>query len=154
MISAESVSGKWFLKARFRELKNLRGKKNMYIRLLTQIKNAQATYKERMKFPYSNMTEKVLEVLKNNKFILNFEKKGRAPKKFFDIWLLYKKGVGAINGVKLISRPSRRIYKGYNKINSVRQGYGMGVISTSQGIMTSKEAKKNKVGGQMLFEIW
>jgi len=61
---------------------------------------------------------------------------------------------GAIRGIKLVSKPSRKLYTGYRQLRPVRQGYGVGIISTPKGIMTVKEAKKQKVGGQLLFEIW
>lgn len=126
----------------------------MYISLLTQIKNAQSVGKEKIKFPYSTMDEKILEILSANKFIIGFEKKGKAPKRYFEVSLLYKRGGGAISGTKLVSKPSRRVYRKKDGLRVVRQGYGVSVVSTSSGIMTGKEAKQKGVGGQILFEIW
>lgn len=105
--------------------------------------------------PYSKMDERVLDVLKKNKYIGDYSKKGRSIKKVFDIKLKYLEGKeGVIQGVKFISKPSRRIYIGYRELKPVRQGYGLLVISTPQGIMTGKEAKKMKLGGEILFKIW
>ncbi len=123
----------------------------MYIALLTKIKNAQAAGKTEIRAPYAHMDESVLEVLAKNKFIAQFEKKGKNPKKFFDISLPSKQ---SITDMKFISTPGRRIYKKYTELRPVKQGYGIAVISTSQGIMTDQEAKKNKVGGCVLFYIW
>jgi small subunit ribosomal protein S8 len=126
----------------------------MYIDLLTQIKNAQAVNKERVKTPYSAMDEKVLEILASKHFISGFEKKGRNPKKYLELALLYKNGSPAITGVKFISSPSRHVYRKYSQLRPVKQGYGISVISTSKGLTTDKDARKNKIGGEVLFNIW
>ncbi len=126
----------------------------MYTNLLTQIKNAQAVKKERVKTPYSAMDEKVLEILASSHFISGFEKKGRNPKKYLESTLLYKNGSPAITEVKFVSSPSRHIYKKYSQLRTVKQGYGISVISTSKGLMTDADARKGKVGGEVLFNIW
>ncbi|MBI2514998.1 30S ribosomal protein S8 [Candidatus Wolfebacteria bacterium] len=125
-----------------------------YINLLTKIKNAQAVKKENVKAAYSKMDEAILGILAANRYIDGFEKKGRGPKKFLDIQLKYEDGQPVIDGVKFISRPSRKIYAGYRDLKSVRYGHGLSVVSTPQGVMTNKEARKAKVGGEVLFEIW
>lgn len=126
----------------------------MYIHLLTKIKNAQALQKESVRFPHSKMDESILEVLARTGYIASFEKKGKNPKKFFDIQLAYKNGEGKIQGIRFISTPSRRLYKKTTELRSVRQGYGTAFISTSSGIMTNKDARTKKIGGQILFTIW
>lgn len=126
----------------------------MYINLLTQLKNAQAVKKENVKIPYSKIDEGVLKILTSNNYIENFEKKGQKIKRYFDVKLKYTENKGAINGIKLISKPSRRIYIGFEKIRPVKHGYGLMVISTSKGIMGGQEARKMKIGGLALFEIW
>lgn len=126
----------------------------MYTDLLTKIKNAQAVKKENIKVFHSKIDEKIVEVLTANNYLEKFEKKGRGAKKILDIKLKYNDGNGVIDGFKFISKPSRRIYIGYNEIRPVRQGYGLMIISTPKGIMTGKEAKKLKVGGEALFQIW
>jgi small subunit ribosomal protein S8 len=126
----------------------------MYIDLLIKIKNAQMGKKESLKSPYSKKDEDVLVILKRNGYIEDFDKKGRGPKKTFEIKLKYEEGNGAINGIKFVSKPSRRIYAGYKDIRPVKRGYGLSVVSTPNGLMSANEAKKNKVGGQLFFEIW
>lgn len=123
--------------------------------LLTKIKNAQKAKKELLKVPYSNLDFAVAEVLAKNNYLDNAAKKGRMPKRIIEIKLKYDKdGSGVINEIRILSKPSRRLYSGYKKLIRVKQGYGLGIISTPKGIMTTKEAKKEKVGGQLLFEIW
>ncbi|MEK7162837.1 MAG: 30S ribosomal protein S8 [Patescibacteria group bacterium] len=126
----------------------------MYIDLLTKIKNAQAVKKESIKVSYSKMDERVLEILKENNFIKDFDKKGRGAKRIIEIELKYNKEEKAISGIKLISKPSLRLYIGYKDIKQVRNGYGLLVVSTPKGVITGREAKKIKVGGEMLFKIW
>lgn len=126
----------------------------MYTDLLVKIKNAQAVKRENIKVSYSAMDNAVLEILEKWKFIENFAVKGRAPKKVFEINLKYNEGKGAIGGVKILSKPSRHLYAGYNEIWPVKQGFGLLIVSTSKGIMDGQSAKKAKLGGELLFEIW
>ncbi|OGY64446.1 MAG: 30S ribosomal protein S8 [Candidatus Harrisonbacteria bacterium RIFCSPLOWO2_02_FULL_41_11] len=126
----------------------------MYTDLLTKIKNAQSAKKTGLKTYYSNMDFAILEVLVKHKFLQDVSKKGRMPKRAIDITLKYKDGEGAISGLKFLSSPSRRLYLGYKDIKSVRQGYGLLILSTPKGIMDGRTAKKNKLGGQLLFEVW
>lgn len=126
----------------------------MYTSLLTHIQNAQKVHKEKIKTPFSAMDERVLTVLADNHFVESFERKGRNPKKYFEIVLLYKNGAPVISGVKFVSTPSRHVYKKYTQLRQVKQGYGVSVISTPSGIMTGTDARKKKVGGEILFNIW
>jgi small subunit ribosomal protein S8 len=127
----------------------------MYIDMLTRIRNAQAARHEKLKVPYSKMDMSIARLLADNKFIHAAEKKGRMPKRFIEIHLKYKsKKESPISGVKFVSTPARKVYLGYKHLRPVRSGYGLSIVSTPKGIMTSKEARKNTVGGQILFEIW
>ena len=126
----------------------------MYIDLLTQIKNAQAVKKESIKVPYTKNDERILEILASRKYIAAYDKKGRAPKRVLSIDLSYRDGQGAIEGVRFVSRPSIHIYKGCDEIRPVKNGRGLAVVSTPKGIMTGENARKEKVGGEIFFEIW
>ena len=126
----------------------------MYTDLLTKIKNAQQARKLSLKVPFSNMDMEVLDILVKRGFITAANKKGRMPKRVIEIDLKYSGEQGAISDIKFVSVPSRRIYAGYQDLRKIRQGYGTALISTSKGIMTIDEARKAKVGGQVLFEIW
>jgi len=126
----------------------------MYTDLLTKLKNAQAVKKENIKVVYLKMDEKILELLKENDYIEDIERKGKGTKRVLDIKLKYHNDKGVIDGIKFISKPSRRLYIGHKEIKPVRHGYGLLILSTPKGILTGKEAKKMKVGGEMLFEIW
>lgn len=126
----------------------------MYTDLLTQIKNAQQAKKEFLKVPFSTYDMAIADLLAANGYVEHAVKKGRLPKRIIEIRIKYKNGRGMIQTVKLISKPSRRLYAGYRELARVRHGYGIGVISTPQGIMTTREAKQKKVGGEILFEVW
>lgn len=123
----------------------------MYIDLLVKIKNNQEAGKIFFKTPFSKMDLAIAELLLKYGYLENVESKGKTTKKAIEINL--KEGK-AIKGVKFISLPSRRMYAGCKEIKSVKSGHGMGVISTSKGIMSDRDAKRNKLGGQVLFEIW
>lgn len=123
----------------------------MYINLLIKIKNAITAKNKSFKTSFNKMDKAVLEILKKHKFISGFETKGRSPKKYLEIEVL---GERTMNGLKILSKPSRRLYAHYNDFYKVKNGFGYLVVSTSLGIMDGGAARKNKVGGQLLFEIW
>ncbi len=127
----------------------------MYLDLLTKIKNGQASRKESVKLPYSEMDFIISELLVKHKFAEVASKKGRMPKRVLEVKLKYDEDrKGAVQGVRVLSKPSRRLYAGYKDLRPIRQGYGLLVLSTPQGIMDGKSARKLKLGGQLLFEIW
>ncbi len=126
----------------------------LYLDALTKIRNAQAAQQETVKFPFSNFTLAILEALEKNRFVESVSKKGRAPKRYLEVRLKYKNGKGAIGGMKILSTPSRRLYVGYGELKPVRQGFGVSVISTPKGVLDNKTARREKVGGQLLFEVW
>ncbi|PIR89345.1 MAG: 30S ribosomal protein S8 [Candidatus Harrisonbacteria bacterium CG10_big_fil_rev_8_21_14_0_10_40_38] len=127
----------------------------MYTDLLTKIKNAQGARKETMKVPYSNMDLKIAELLQKYGYIESVAKKGRLPKRVLEIKLKYEGKKGVITGIKFLSKPSRRIYSGYEDLRPTKLGgHSTSVISTPKGIMSFRQARREKVGGELLFEIW
>ena len=123
----------------------------MYIDLLIKIKNAQAAKKESLKAKFTKMNKAILDILVSFDFIKKAEVKGRSYKKYIDIELNQDK---SFEGLRFLSKPSRRLYAGYSGIKKVKGSRGLLFVSTSKGIMTGEQAKKQKVGGQMLFEVW
>jgi len=122
--------------------------------MLTSIRNAQAAKKDTVSVPFSDLKYKIAGILAKNSFIEKVEKKGKKTNKIIEISLKYQQGSPQISGLKKISRPGQRIYKTFNEIRPVRGGYGLAIISTSRGLMTNKEARKNKLGGELICEIW
>ena len=122
--------------------------------MLTSIRNAQAVLKKTVKVPFSGLKFELAKVLEKNGFLKKVEKKGRGVKKFIEIQLKYEDKVPAISGLKKISKPGQRIYSGAKELRSVRSGYGISVISTSKGLMTNKEARKQNLGGEVICKVW
>lgn len=126
----------------------------MTIDALIRIKNAQAVKKELVKIPHSRMIFDVLEVLVKNGYLDSVSKKGKGIKKYLEVKLKYENNEGFIRGIKLVSKPSVKYYSGYKELKRVKSGYGLGIISTPQGIMTYQEARKKHLGGERICEIW
>lgn len=122
--------------------------------LIIQLKNGSAANKESVVMPHSNFTESVANALARKGFVKPAVKKGKGVQKLIEVGLIYVNGNARINDVKRISKPSKRLYKGYNEIHQVKQGYGSTFVSTPKGILADDEARKEKVGGEVLFQIW
>jgi small subunit ribosomal protein S8 len=126
----------------------------MYYDLLSKIKNASMAKKENITVPYSKMDEAVLNVLSENGYIKGIAVDVLEKKKNITVRCAYKGKNPAVSDFKIISKPSRKSYIDYRSLRPIRQGYGIAVLSTPNGIMSGKDAKKNKIGGEYLFEIW
>jgi len=122
--------------------------------MLTSIRNALAVKHSTVVIPFSNFKYGIAKIFEKEGFIEKIEKKGRKSKRLIEITLKYSDDTPAISGLKRISKPGQRIYSNWKKIKRVKGGYGMAVISTSKGLMTNKEARKNKLGGEIICEIW
>jgi len=122
--------------------------------MLTTIKNAQAVLKETVNIPFSKIKFEIAKILKKEGFIKEVERRGRKSKKYIKITLKYNGKIPAISGIKRVSKPGQRIYLGVKEIKPVKGGYGIAIISTSKGLMTDKEARKQKVGGEVICEVW
>jgi len=122
--------------------------------MLNRIKNAQISKKEQVVLPFSNFKYEIAKILESEGFIGKIEKKGRKASKVLEITLKYENKIPVISGVRKISKPGQRIYSPSRDIKAVRGGYGISIISTSKGLMTGIEAKKQKLGGEVLCEIW
>ncbi|MDP2910327.1 MAG: 30S ribosomal protein S8 [bacterium] len=119
--------------------------------MLNQIKNAQAVSHKTVSVPFSNLKYEIALILEKHGFIEKLERKGRNPKRSIEITL---KHPAAISGLKRISKPGQRIYTGFKYIKGSKGGLGILIISTPKGLMTDKEARKNKLGGEVICEIW
>lgn len=122
---------------------------------INRLSNAGAVKHAVVSVPFSNLKYAIAEKLKDAGYVSGIEKKGKKIKKTLDVTLKYNDaGIHAIHGVKRVSKPGRRLYKSVIEIHPVRYGTGALILSTPKGIMTDKEARKEKVGGEALFEIW
>ncbi len=125
--------------------------------MLNRIRNAQAVLKETVDIPLSNLRYEIAKILEKGGFVAEVEKKGKKTKKVIEITLKYNEKIPVISGLKRISKPGQRIYKRAKELKPVKGGYGIAIISTSKGgggLMTDKEARKQKLGGEVICEIW
>lgn len=122
--------------------------------MLTLIRNAQAVFHQKVEVPFSNLKYGIAKILQKQNFIEKVEKKGKKTKKIIEITLKYTDKMPAISELKRISKPGQRIYISAQEIKRVKDDYGIAIISTSKGLMTNKEAKKNNLGGEVICEIW
>ena len=126
----------------------------MYYNILSEIKNAVRAKKDKAVFPYSKMDFAILKKLADAGYVKGVEKEAAGRKNVIAVRLAYKGKEPVVNDFKIISKPSRHFYADYRSLPTVKQGHGLSMLSTSKGIMTGAEAKKQKVGGEYLFEIW
>ena len=122
---------------------------------IIRLKNAGAVKKESVSVPFSALKMAIAEKLRDAGFLAAIEKKGKKVRKTLDVVLKYDaEGMHVIHGVKRVSKPGRRVYRSSREIVPVRYGQGALILSTPKGILTGKEARKENVGGEALFEIW
>ncbi|MEK7194523.1 MAG: 30S ribosomal protein S8 [Patescibacteria group bacterium] len=122
--------------------------------MLAHIKNTGHAGRNNVVLGYSRLKHDIAEVLKAEKFVKDVEKKSKGVKHSLSIDLFVENRMPRIKGVKRLSKPSKRIYKKASEIRAVKQGYGILVLSTPQGVMAGYKAKKAGVGGEALFSIW
>ena len=118
---------------------------------LVRLQNASKVRHEHVVLPYSKMKFELAKLLNREGYVGEVE---RTSSGALSIELRYNGARPAINGAKRISKPSRRLYTGVRAIHPVKRGHGLLALSTPAGVMTGDEARKQRVGGEMLFEIW
>ena len=123
--------------------------------MLTRIRNGQTTNKKVVDAPASRFRKNVLEVLKREGFIRNFEEKEMRPGiNFFEIELKYYNGKPVISEIKRVSKPGRRVYVRATSIPKIQNGLGLAIVSTSIGIMTDNDARSKNVGGEIICKVF
>ena len=123
--------------------------------MLTRIRNALKASHELVDIPNSKLKINIAKVLKAEGYINNFKLISDGQHRLIRIFLRYdQEGVSVIGGLKRISKPSCRVYRQYNEIPKVLNGYGINIVSTSKGLMTDREARKMHVGGEILCSLW
>ena|SRR3989338_5130236 len=123
--------------------------------LLTRIRNANMAKIDTLEVPASRLKANIVKVLREEGYLKNFRLINVQGKLVLRIYLkVDEKGKKAINNVRRISRPGRRVYVGVDKVPTALNGGGTVVLSTPQGVMTGRDAKKARVGGEVLCTIW
>lgn len=123
--------------------------------LLTRIRNANIAFKDETVAPVSKLSGALLAILDREGFIDGFEREGEGVDAAFRIRLRYgPRKQRAITGLRRVSKPGRRIYRGRSDLPRVMGGLGIAIVSTSQGLMTDKDASRSKVGGEIVAYVW
>ncbi|NOY23624.1 MAG: 30S ribosomal protein S8 [Acidobacteria bacterium] len=122
--------------------------------MLTRIRNAIMANHERVEVPSSRVKKMIITILREEGYIKNFKVVEDEGKEKIIVYLKYINEEPVIQGLDRISKPSRRVYSGKDDIPVVLGGYGIAIISTSQGIMTGKKAAELGIGGEVLCKVW
>lgn len=122
--------------------------------MMIRIKNGYLAKHDKVVLPASKLRENIAKVLVETGYVASLERIAKQPQDELAITLRYVGGKPALTDLERVSRPGRRVYTTSDKLPRVLSGYGTAVLSTSQGIMTTKESKDKKVGGEVLFKIW
>jgi small subunit ribosomal protein S8 len=121
---------------------------------LTRIRNAASARHKVVDIPASKLKANLAEIMKDQGFITDYESVEEGPQGAIRIRLRYVNGQPTIYGMQRVSRPGLRRYAGAGELPRVKNGLGIAVISTSQGLMTDKEARRRNIGGEVLCYIW
>ncbi|BBA22350.1 30S ribosomal protein S8 [Mycoplasmopsis bovirhinis] len=122
--------------------------------LVVRVKNANARKHRSLSVPYSVKKEAIVKLIEREGYISSYSVEGEGVKKSLVITLKYKKNQSAIVGIKRVSKPGLRVYVKSDEIPAILSGYGTVIISTSKGLMTGTEARKENVGGEIIAYIW
>jgi small subunit ribosomal protein S8 len=122
--------------------------------MLTRIRNAVAVKKPEVILPFSKLKFSVAKILESENYIGKVEKIKNGKFDELKIELKYTEKGPAIRHIKRLSTPGQRLYVGGGELPHVLNGYGLAIVSTSKGIMTNKEAKRQNIGGELMCEIW
>ncbi len=122
--------------------------------MLTQIRNAQAAKKREVLVQASKLKLEIAKVMNKRNYLGNVDMQQEGNKKFLKISLKYQDDQPVIKGIKRVSCQGKRIYVGKKDVPTIKNGYGIAIISTSRGVLTNEEAKQKGVGGEVICEIW
>src|SRR6186713_2793301 len=124
--------------------------------LLSRIRNASLARHDRTELPASRLKHAVAEILKSEGFIADVRQaeNDKGPKKLTIVLKYGRDRTSAIDGIRRVSRPGRRVYVRHDRIPRVFSGLGISILSTSRGLMSDREARKQKVGGELICEVW
>jgi len=123
--------------------------------MLTRIRNANMVYRDRVEVPGSRLKKSIAQILKDEGFIRDFEWNDDSKQGVLRVYLKYgpnKEKV--INGLKRISKPGLRVYVGRDEIPKVLGGLGVAILSTSRGVLSDRQARREHVGGEVICYVW
>lgn len=125
--------------------------------MLARIRNASMARHDLTRLPSSRVKTRIAEILKSEGYVSDVRQEEWGPKKHSTLTIVLKYGTdqqSAFRGLRRVSRPGRRVYVRHDQIPRVLSGLGVSILSTSRGLMTDREARQRKVGGELLCEVW
>ena len=122
--------------------------------MIARIKNAQLRNHKKVELPSSNFKVKILDILKSEGFIIDYKINKDEKKPTLSINLKYHSGNPVINTIERISKPGRRIFSSAESLPKINNGLGIAIISTPKGVMTDIDARKQKVGGEIICKVF
>ena len=122
--------------------------------MLTRVRNALMAGLDQVDVPLSNMKAAIAEVLKDEGYVTGVQKIDQGPQGTLRIILKYQGTSPVIEGIKRISKPSRRVYVGHDDIPKVLGGLGINILSTPKGVISERRARKDRVGGEIICAVW
>lgn len=122
--------------------------------MLTRIRNALAVQKTEVRMPHSNIKHSVANILVENKYIVSTKIEGEGIEKTLVLQIVEEDASSPITEIRKVSKPGRRVYSKVKDIPTIKQGRGMVIVSTSKGIMTGDDAKRQKLGGEVLCQVY
>ncbi|MBR3132338.1 30S ribosomal protein S8 [Candidatus Saccharibacteria bacterium] len=122
--------------------------------LITRIRNAVLVGKNEILVPTSKLKRGIVEVLAKNGYVSTFEVVEGTPRGMLRVVINEVGNNAKINEITKVSKPGRRVYSSADDIPTIKSGRGMVIVSTSKGLMTGREAKKNRLGGEILVKVW
>ncbi|MBI2038724.1 MAG: 30S ribosomal protein S8 [Candidatus Niyogibacteria bacterium] len=123
--------------------------------MFVRIKNAQRARLASVVIPHSRIKHDIAKILEAHRFVADVVRRGKKNKRGLELRLVYEpSGIGRVRELKRISKPSRRVYKGYKELHPSARGGGMYIVSTPEGIMDDRKARGTKLGGEVIGEIY
>ena len=123
--------------------------------MLTKVRNANAARHEKVDIPTSKLKLEIVKILKTEGYIKNFKKIQTDGQNFIRVFLKYdEENNPIIHGLNKVSKPGRRVYTGYREMPRILNGYGVMIVSTSDGVITGRKAVEKQVGGELICTVW
>ena len=122
--------------------------------MLSRIKNSQSRNHKKVQLPSSNFKIKISEVLKNEGYIIDYKVSSEDKKPTLEIELKYNYGTPVISSIQRVSKPGRRIFSSAQNLPKINNGLGIAIVSTPKGVMSDIDARKNKIGGEIICKVF
>ena len=122
--------------------------------MIARVKNAQARSHKKVELPSSNFKVKIADILKNEGFIKDFKVAGEEKKPVLSMELKYYSGNPVISNFERVSKPGRRIFSSADSLPKINNGLGIAIVSTPKGVMTDIDARKQKIGGEIICKVF